>query len=647
MKHKMAHAVVAGPTGSGKSSLMDRLLRRKRKRPYTSTSVADAVVTVCIEQNPSTFQVVDGDTWEEVGYDQSMLEQIKQAPSRFSSVKSREGSQHLSQGGREEEKQSPIQFVSNQGPPKATDVSDLPGSTKEVRRVVIPLARKYGGVKKFKSVLKKISLYLRDTGGQVEFQEMLPLLVFGPSLFLFVFRLDLDFNECFQLEYRGTDKSLNCYTSSISIKEALLQSLASIKAMDAPQTASIKTHDSLVFIVGTHKKNLGQYAKEKIAGLNKTLKSLIKENGYSDLVQHANRRQGEVMFTVDNKTDDDDDVDFAVIRSRISGLIRSHDQFTIEFPISYLLFSMDIQSLNSNVLTIQECREIAEKYGITGEGELKRLLDFLHLRVGIIQYFDIEGVRHIVLKEAQVLFNMISDLIIKTFSCQDTFMPRELEEFEKGILSLSAFRSVVNEGGKITPKEFLHLLSRLRIIAPLSRSQSEGEERYFVPCVLNHVHDSSKEDKMTTKVSPLGIKFKCCHTPKGLFGVLITHFMSPESDEAHGRASLTLMEEEIFRDKVSFKVRCPGEVHVITLRAFSSHLEVFFYPGQSDGCSSVLPIKACSTVRQIVESSISTLSQISTTTRRRQSQSCAYPVHTANSLIPLIERHTRFTVRKP
>lgn len=37
---------------------------------------------------------------------------------------------------------------------------------------------------------KTWSLYLTNTGGQMEFQEVLPLLVSGPSMFFFTFRLD-------------------------------------------------------------------------------------------------------------------------------------------------------------------------------------------------------------------------------------------------------------------------------------------------------------------------------------------------------------------------------------------------------------------------------------------------------------------------
>ena len=55
------------------------------------------------------------------------------------------------------------------------------------KKNISSVLQKYG-IKNFKYSKKTNSLYLRDAGGQVEFQEMVALLIFGPSLF---FRLDL------------------------------------------------------------------------------------------------------------------------------------------------------------------------------------------------------------------------------------------------------------------------------------------------------------------------------------------------------------------------------------------------------------------------------------------------------------------------
>lgn len=86
------------------------------------------------------------------------------------------------------------------------------------------------------------------------------------------------------------------------------------------------------------------------------------------------------------------------------------------------------------------------------------------------------------MKEPQVLFNKVTNLIIRTFSCK-ALTTKEVRDFQKGILTASVFESVVSSEDKITCQEFL---VHLRIIAPYP-SPGDEEERYFLPCVLNHV----------------------------------------------------------------------------------------------------------------------------------------------------------------
>jgi len=73
------------------------------------------------------------------------------------------------------------------------------------------------------------TLYLTDTGGQPEFQELLPVLVCGPSLFFLVFRLDLELNSRYQVEYiNSSGRSIIPYEAGLTMQETLLQSLATI-----------------------------------------------------------------------------------------------------------------------------------------------------------------------------------------------------------------------------------------------------------------------------------------------------------------------------------------------------------------------------------------------------------------------------------
>ena len=78
------------------------------------------------------------------------------------------------------------------------------------------------------------TLYLTDSGGQPEFQELLPSLVVGPCVFFIVFPLHKDLNTKYEVEYERPNehKHIQKYTSSLTIKEDVMQSLASIASIE-------------------------------------------------------------------------------------------------------------------------------------------------------------------------------------------------------------------------------------------------------------------------------------------------------------------------------------------------------------------------------------------------------------------------------
>ena len=355
---KLANFTFVGPTGSGKSSLMARLLKRARKEIPLSTGVCDPVVVVDVNFHSAT--ALDSDAWEEIDYDLSLLRQMNREglvaspPDQLSTpTKSRVRSALRSTGKSVRCYVTPFGRMRNvRTTPSASQLSSIPidravlsdvsttasVSSTPIGITVLRVVKKHGGPKAFLNYLRReFSLYLRDTGGQVEFQEMIALLVVGPSIFFFVFRIDRDFQNKFVVEFRTSEnESTNCYTSSITTEEALLQCLSSVYAMGTLGNTDVKTYKPLVLVIGTHKDNLGHEAEVKIAELNDHLDSLITQNGFLDLVQYADSTNGQVMFAVDNTSKGDED--FKAIRSQVHSLISSRDEFTIEYPITYLLF---------------------------------------------------------------------------------------------------------------------------------------------------------------------------------------------------------------------------------------------------------------------------------------------------------------------
>ena len=234
------------------------------------------------------------------------------------------------------------------------------------------------------------------------------------------------------------------------------------------------------------------------------------------------------------------------------------------------------------------------------------LLYFLHIRIGVVHLIDIEGVKCIIMKRPEDLFNKVTDLVVRTFSCNALKM-KEVDDFRwKGILTASAFASVISSKDAITASEFLKILVHFRIIAEFTKA-GDKEERYFIPCVLNHVSESTGED-LETNITPLAVKFKCKHCPKGLFGVLVTHLMTPESYEREGsNISFTLIDKKIFKDQVSFYVKSSDQQDEISLKLHPLYLEVNFYPEDTDA-----PVASiCNEVRKrILQSIVSSLDNL-------------------------------------
>ena len=599
----MAQFMFVGPPESGKSSLMDRLLGRPRKNFSLSTGVSSSIIIVDIDEiNQTTFYSAateeDSDIWKEIEHKASFVNQM--APEK----KNRPGNEATGtivvppQSEQDTTKSPKVQSesqTSTQSAPSESIASHGRVPSESIESIsfklpssIVSILEKYS----HKIQKKRCSLYFRDTGGQVEFQETLAVVIFGPSLFFFVFNLDLDFKSKFTIQYRSsTSESTNCYTSSITTEEALLQCLASVYAMDTSDEGSVKTHRPLVIIVGTHKDKLGSVADSKITQLNQDLDSLIKRNGFESLVQYADVSEGQVMYAVDNTSDSEED--FKRIRCNVNSLVNIRKEFSIEYPISYLLFCLDLQNIEKSVLSLDECKVLAARYGIEGD-EVFHLLHFLHIRTGVILHFNVEGLSHIIVKEPQVLFDKLTTLIVKTFSSK-SLTSEEMRSFKtKGILAASTFEDITSSDDKIGHKEFLQLLVHLRIITPFITTDNQ-EERYFIPCVLNHLNESH-EDDLETDILPLAFKFQCCHPPKGLFGVLIIRLITSKS-----KIEFHLLQDKIYKDQVILEVCWDNDHDEISLKLKPSHLEVKFFPAKS---SSDLQVHSVSEVCNAVRESI-------------------------------------------
>ena len=589
----MANIILKGLPEAGKSSLLDRLLNKPFQHCTSSTGLSEGIVVVDIQPTSTLTSVTasDNSSWEVIDFDTSMYSQLD----RFKQFLPSAEEESIEEGASNTTLTYEVYSVPS--------ISEVPDNIEKVLSA--------HNIKNIEDLKRKNSFYIRDTGGQVEFQESLTLLIHGPSIFIFVMRTDVDLLKKTIIRYRSPNGDIiNQYQSSISSKDALVQFLTSVCAIETTEEGVFQkggiyeAHEPVVFIVGTHTDQLGARADSVIGEMNKSLDEIIHQHNFSSVIHYANAGSKTVMYTVNNTSLKDPN--FRIIRSDVNTYISDRNEFSVKYPVSYLLLCLELQRIKVAVLKMEKFVHLASKFGISSD-KINHLLHFLHFRIGIIQHYDVEHLSETVIKEPQVLFNKVTDLLVKTFLSAGAMKMNQRASFcEKGILEVSVLENLIDKSkDTITTEQFLAFLVHLRLAVLFT--DRNGILKYFIPSVLNHVQSSVCEERKTD-IAPLAICFQLGHCPQGLFGVLISHLVNLE--EIHSSISFDLSDDKIYQDQVTLLVNSCEDVDEISLKKHLSRIEVtmFLDSASSDvesesvlACRKVTPNTVCATVRSILE----------------------------------------------
>ena len=605
------HCVFLGLPRSGKSSLIRRLLG-KRLSVSTSTGVADN--TIKVEIRKSTAQV-SGLLWCELEDldDEAVLVMCnvsRTAPADETSlttddrVRSQPGKAFslsqffrnlLTRGHRSKQQKAALSSPSLVEP-------QSPGE----QGMKSPLDVFRDAFRKKQSKLKELvdepwMLYITDTGGQPEFQELLPLLVSGPSLFFLVFSLHLELNKRFQVEYiTSQGKAAVPYEAGLTVQEMLLQSLATIAStcvfrMVGGKKVIIQPN---VFFVATHKDLVSE---EHIHQVDIALQEVVKgTEAYKDgMVQFASESQ--MIIAVNNLSEGEEDVQ--QIRAAVERIGKRGDDYRVQTPFSWLMFSNIMQQMKSPVLKYEQCYSVAQQCGIDTRKEMNDALRFLHENIGVVRYYhDVHDLQGFVIKDPQYIFEMITDLIVATFTF-DHADPATREQFaRKGIFPLDVFEKLARSTEFLPPSKLITLLQHLNIVALLKTDPASP--RYFMPCVLAHSEEGrSTVSSSSAHIPSLLVAFKSGYCPKGLFGALAVYLLQ---NKMKSKLEWELEQDKIFRDQICLSV---GPYDSFQLKVLPTYLsiELCFSSGASIRRLSLVSV--CSEVRRCISTAIGEVSE--------------------------------------
>ena len=253
-----------GFPGGGKSSLMNKLIGRPHQQRF-STPVAEPAIQVCIpnikdegaSESPEWHILTHGGEaqvlfyqkverkekisipQQDVQQEQSVAEASKPMPEPPHSTKLPMAASDVASPDSIQD----IKFSSKKEPSTESTIEEgIHVFRKRPVQVIFNEAIRNKDFSTIKDLLKKGSvdtLYLTDTGGQMEFQELLPALVAGHFIIFLVFTLPslLKLDEKFDIVYRHPSKKDVTYESTYTVKETLLRSLDSIACMCRSETA--------------------------------------------------------------------------------------------------------------------------------------------------------------------------------------------------------------------------------------------------------------------------------------------------------------------------------------------------------------------------------------------------------------------------
>ena len=396
----------------------------------------------------------------------------------------------------------------------------------------------------------QFTVYISDVGGQPEFQESLPALVSGPSVYFLTFPLHKSLNIKCSVEYQHPDgRSIIPFEASCTTKEILLSSLASI--------ASTRSYSKLedgkpvtpkVLFIATHKDKLG--SEQDLQKIDQELQEVVKStDAYKEeMIVFCSKKR--MVFALDNTSEDDKDIQ--QVRDAVERLGLQSDDYKIRTPHTWMLFAVTLRHLPGRVLSIEDCMKIAKECGIKKRKELDDALWFLHHNVGIVRYFqEVPELRDVVIKEPQYIFDKVTELIIQTFTFDNIGSFKQEKFMKLGLFTSEVFnKCITTDSDTLHGDKLAILLKHLDVIAPIEENGTVV--KYFAPVALSHADLEPPPDSQSEEIIPsIRIVFGSGFCPKGMFGALLVNLLKQQKISQH---DCKLKEDRIYRDQICLSI---------------------------------------------------------------------------------------------
>ena len=416
-----------------------------------------------------------------------------------------------------------------------------------VRRGKLFLAKCNESIEEETRLIDQRWLYFIDSGGQMQFQKLLPAFMPYASVLFLVVSLAKNLSDRASTIMQLPEEEVNDGVNSLSIAEMLKQILSAI-ASSAQHYRSLIANDPIlsqcikppsdklrVLPIATHRDKYDEALKEgkesvdvKIAMLNEILKC----HNTCEVIEHDGSLH---FYEIDGREACKSDHEIQDIQTtnadmrRISQAIEDN-AYKVKVPLKWYCYGIllnDVDKEGCGVLKLSYCQELGQAVSLSPEESLSAI-KFQSL-LNKLFYFPDSPAKDLVFVNVESLIDIIRDLVV--FICRKrpelekkSLMPDSRALVAKGQLSVKILKKISKRCSKISESfpdfeiKLLQLFEYLLIAARLP-----DDDLFLMPALLP-IKEESSINPFPDSI-PLLLYFKKA-LPIGLFCAVIVHLIS-------------------------------------------------------------------------------------------------------------------------
>lgn len=407
-----------------------------------------------------------------------------------------------------------------------------------------------------KKLLSVKLIQLIDSGGQLQYHDILPFFIQNVAVTLFVLNLseDLAHQPVAVYHHPGGEVS-DRHQSPFSHGQILQQYLGIVPLQ--------RIRPSII-VVGTHR-DVENACNESIDDKNSKLQRLLNPEHFN--VIYNGEELTDLIFPVNGKEPNTEDKSTAQALRKL--IVSKTSQKPMKLPVSWFGLEVLLQRLAQDVgiLSLEECKRHAESIFIDEDTFSAALHHLVHHNV-FLYYPTV--LPQTVFCNPQVIFNKVTELVqyhnkLRNNPQKGVATEGELVAFrDQGILSLAVLNkhSTHYREGLFTPRDLLKVLSHLGVVADINKDQ------HFMPSLLPWAEKSQTEKQN----SLLALQFERGSIPSGLFCCLVAFLLSPQRPDHWVVCKNSGRPRCMHRNRIALQQKDTAIVMTLTDRI--SHIEV-------------------------------------------------------------------------